>query len=38
VNRKRAARDLGIDGSTRYRKIRDLKIETPETDGRGRRG
>ncbi len=37
-NRKRAARDLGIDSSTLYRKIRDLKIETPQSDGRGRRG
>lgn len=36
-NRKRAARDLGIDTSTLYRKIRDLKIENPERDGRGRR-
>ncbi|MDD3846220.1 MAG: sigma 54-interacting transcriptional regulator [Syntrophorhabdaceae bacterium] len=37
-NRKRAARDLGINASTLYRKIRDLKIETPHGDGRGRRG
>ncbi|HOW54936.1 MAG TPA: sigma 54-interacting transcriptional regulator [Syntrophorhabdaceae bacterium] len=36
-NRKRAARDLGIDTSTLYRKIRNLKIENPERDGRGRR-
>ena len=36
-NRKRAARDLGIDTSTLYRKIRDLKIEKPEWDGRKRR-
>jgi len=34
-NRNRAARDLGIDTSTLYRKVRDLKIETPEKDGRG---
>ncbi len=37
-NRTRAARDLGIDASTLYRKIRYLKIETPHSDGRGRRG
>ncbi len=37
-NRKRAARDLGIDTSTLYRKVRDLKIEVPASDGRGRRG
>jgi PAS domain S-box-containing protein len=36
-NRKRTARDLGIDTSTLYRKIRDLKIETPAGDGRKRR-
>ena len=36
-NRKRAARDLGINTSTLYRKIRDLKIDTPSSDGRGRR-
>lgn len=36
-NRKRAARDLGIDTSTLYRKIAALGIEVPETDGRGRR-
>jgi PAS domain S-box-containing protein len=33
-NRGRAARDLGIDSSTLYRKIRELKIQTPLTDGR----
>lgn len=33
-NRKRTARDLGIDTSTLYRKIRALKIETPAGDGR----
>jgi len=36
-NRRLAATDLGIDVSTLYRKIRALRIETPETDGRGRR-
>ncbi len=36
-NRTQAARDLGIDTSTLYRKIRALGIDTPETDGRGRR-
>ena len=34
-NRKFAARDLGINLSTLYRKIKTLGIETPETDGRG---
>jgi len=36
-SRKRAARDLGINASTLYRKIAALGIEVPETDGRGRR-
>ena len=36
-NRTDAARDLGINVSTLYRKIRDLKIESPEIDGRGHR-
>jgi transcriptional regulator of acetoin/glycerol metabolism len=36
-NRKLAAKDLGIDYSTLYRKVRDLKIETPSTDGRSRK-
>jgi len=36
-NRKDAARDLGINVSTLYRRIKDLKIESPEVDGRGRR-
>jgi len=36
-NRKLAARDLGINVSTLYRKIRILGIETPNVDGRGRR-
>jgi transcriptional regulator with PAS, ATPase and Fis domain len=36
-NRKQAAKDLGIDNSTLYRKIKSLKIETPLTDGRSRK-
>jgi PAS domain S-box-containing protein len=36
-NRGRAARDLGIDASTLYRKIKELKIHTPPTDGRSRK-
>jgi len=36
-NRKFAARDLGIDTSTLYRKIRELKIDIPASDGRGHR-
>jgi len=36
-NRSRVAHDLGIDYSTLYRKIRDLKIETPATNGRSRK-
>ena len=36
-NRKRAAHDLGIDTSTLYRKIKAMRIDTPQTDGRGRR-
>ncbi len=36
-NRKSAARDLGINTSTLYRKIKDLKIEVPASDGRGYR-
>jgi len=35
-NRTRAAKDLGIDTSTLYRKIKSLKIETPPTDGRSK--
>jgi PAS domain S-box-containing protein len=35
-NRKRAAEDLGIHVSTLYRKIRALKIDVPEKDGRSR--
>ena len=37
-NRKDSARDLGIDVSTLYRKIKALGLELPEIDGRGRRG
>ena len=37
-NRKAAAQELGIHPSTLFRKIRDLGIETPETDGRSRKG
>lgn len=36
-NRKAAARDLGIDPSTLYRKIKGLNIRVPETDGRSRK-
>jgi PAS domain S-box-containing protein len=36
-NRKAAAEELGIHPSTLFRKIRDLGIETPETDGRSRK-
>ena len=36
-NRALAARDLGIDASTLYRKIGRLGIETPARDGRGKR-
>jgi len=36
-NRKLAARDLDIDVSTLYRKIRTLGIQPPGTDGRGQR-
>jgi PAS domain S-box-containing protein len=32
-----AARDLGINPSTLYRKIRQFRIDVPERDGRGRR-
>jgi PAS domain S-box-containing protein len=35
-NRRLAARELGIDYSTLYRKIREFKITTPSTDGRSR--
>lgn len=33
-NRKQTARELGIDTSTLYRKLKSLKIETPPADGR----
>ncbi len=36
-NRKKAAHDLGIDTSTLFRKIKAFGIETPASDGRGRR-
>jgi len=36
-SRTLAARALGINPSTLYRKIKAHKIEAPETDGRGRR-
>jgi PAS domain S-box-containing protein len=36
-NRKAAARDLGINVSTLYRKMRNLQMQSPEIDGRGRR-
>jgi DNA-binding NtrC family response regulator len=36
-NRKAAARELGIDVSTLYRKMKELRIVPPDTDGRGRR-
>ena len=34
-NRQEAARDLGIDVSTLYRKTRSLGLAAPERDGRG---
>ncbi|MBI5550037.1 MAG: sigma 54-interacting transcriptional regulator [Desulfobacterales bacterium] len=36
-NRKKAAKELGIDVATLYRKIKAHAIEVPEADGRGRR-
>jgi len=33
-NRKQVARDLGIDASTLYRKIKTYGIQTPPSDGR----
>jgi len=33
-NRKQAAKELGVDYSTLYRKIKSFEIETPPTDGR----
>jgi len=35
-NRRQAARDLGIDTSTLFRKLKSLKIDVPPTDGRSR--
>jgi PAS domain S-box-containing protein len=37
-NRKAAAEELGIHASTLFRKIKDLGIDLPETDGRSRKG
>ena len=36
-NRTAAARELGIDTSTLFRKIRSLGIEVPKRDGRNRK-
>jgi PAS domain S-box-containing protein len=36
-NRKLAARELGIDVSSLYRKIKALQLEVPERDGRSRK-
>ncbi|MCU0540275.1 MAG: sigma 54-interacting transcriptional regulator [Desulfobacterales bacterium] len=36
-DRRRASRDLGINPSTLYRKIKSLGIDVPETDGRRRK-
>jgi transcriptional regulator with PAS, ATPase and Fis domain len=36
-NRNQAARELGINPSTLYRKIKANRIHVPETDGRGRK-
>ena len=36
-NRRRSAADLGINVSTLYRKIKDLGIDMPDSDGRGSR-
>jgi PAS domain S-box-containing protein len=36
-NRNQAARELGINPSTLYRKIKAFRIHVPETDGRGRK-
>jgi transcriptional regulator with PAS, ATPase and Fis domain len=36
-NRTAAARELGIDPSTLFRKVKALKIELPEGDGRNRK-
>jgi PAS domain S-box-containing protein len=37
-SRGRAARELGINASTLYRKIKALDLDVPEYDGRSRRG
>jgi len=36
-NRKRAAKELGIDYTTLYRKVKSLRIQAPSTDGRSRK-
>jgi len=36
-NRKKSAADLGINTSTLFRKIKSFGIETPSSDGRGKR-
>jgi DNA-binding NtrC family response regulator len=36
-NRKQAAREMGIDVSSLYRKIKALQLEVPEIDGRTRK-
>jgi PAS domain S-box-containing protein len=36
-NRRKAAKELGIDTSTLFRKIRAYRIDTPSSDGRRRR-
>jgi len=36
-NRSRAAKELGINKSTLYRKIKSLKIEVSDTDGRSKK-
>jgi transcriptional regulator with PAS, ATPase and Fis domain len=35
-NRKKTAKDLGVDVSTLYRKIKALGIELPSCDGRAK--
>ncbi|MBP7934271.1 MAG: hypothetical protein KA354_06445 [Phycisphaerae bacterium] len=36
-NRRKAARDLGIDPSTLFRRLKTLRIELPPTDSRSHR-
>ncbi len=36
-NRQKAAKQLGVDASTLYRRLKKLDIEVPDTDGRGQR-